>query len=186
MGTSLKCQLRPTTARRVLFVLIAALVTFQGAPTPTGATTRWSDADAERVSDAERLFDRRGLRLPPVTIEFHDDDDACKGHPGYFRPRLERIDICSDLPFVLIHELAHVWIEDHVRVAARRAFVSRNDLPTWNDHDHEWDDRGVELAAFTIQQVVMRDLDPRRSSTRELLANFNFLTRTTSPTTGPF
>ena len=186
MGTPLKCQLRLTTSRRVLLVLIAVLIVLHGIPEPSAASTRLSDTEAERVSDAIRLFERRGLQPPAVTIEFHDDGDACKGHLGYFRPRLERIDICSDLPFVLIHELAHVWIEDHVRVAARRAFVSRNDLPTWNDHDHEWDDRGVELAAFTIQQVVMRDLDPRRSSTRELLANFNFLTRGSSPNRGPF
>ena len=186
MGTPLKHALQRAAARPVLFVLIAALVALQGAPTPTGATTRWNDAEAERVSEAKRLFQRRGLQLPAVTIGFHDDEGACKGHVGYFRPKLDRIDICSDLPFVLIHELAHVWIEENVGVAVRREFVQRNDLPTWNDHDYDWDFRGVELAAYTIQQVVMRDLNPRSKRNREILTNFNFVTKATSPTTGLF
>ena len=186
MGTPLKCQQRPSTWGRALIVLIVVLIALHGAPTPTGATTRWNDAEAERVSEAKRLFQRRGLQLPAVTIGFHDDEGACKEDVGYFRPKLDRIDICSDLPFVLIHELAHVWIEENVGVAVRREFVQRNDLPTWNDHDYDWDFRGVELAAYTIQQVVMRDLNPRSKRNREILTNFNFVTKATSPTTGLF
>ncbi|NNF56212.1 MAG: hypothetical protein HKN03_17435 [Acidimicrobiales bacterium] len=180
MGTSLKCQQGLNTWGRFVFVLIASLIALQSAPAPTAASTRLSDSEAQQVDEAMRLFQRRGLQPPAVTIEFHDHTEACQGHPGYFRPRLDRIDICSDLPFVLVHELAHVWIEEHVSVATRRAFATRNDLPTWNDHDYDWKERGVELAAFTIQQVVMRDLDPRRPRNRELLANFNFLTRALS------
>lgn len=148
--------------------------------TPSSASSPQSDP--EQVSQATRLFQRRDLQLPAITIAFHDSEQPCHGHVGYFRPNPHRIDICSDLPFVLIHELAHAWIHDNVNSATRIAFVQRNGLHSWNDPNHEWGQRGVEVAAFTMQQVVMRELDPRSRRNQELLTNYDLLT---TPTPSP-
>lgn len=54
----------------------------------------------------------------------------------------------------LLHELAHVWMTDHVSHAQQAAFIDRAGLPTWADTDHPWAQRGVELAASTIAAAL--------------------------------
>lgn len=108
----------------------------------------------QRVAEAVGRFETHRLPLPDVQIWFHDDEAGCDGHLGLFRQSTApwTIDICSDLEFVVTHELAHAFIELTFDDVDRAAYVEAQDLPTWNDRAVEWRRRGVEDAAFVIQQ----------------------------------
>lgn len=49
-----------------------------------------------------------------------------------------------------LHELAHVWMYDHLDDLGRSAFMERVGLDTWRDASTFWPERGVEVAAETI------------------------------------
>lgn len=145
-------------------------------PVNHATSSSWTPEQAERVSDAKRLLEQKGLQVPAVTIEFHASENGCAGNLGYFRPYQNRIDICTDLRFVLVHELAHSWVHHNLDEAAKQKFVKRNQLRSWNDKQDDWDERGTELAAFTIQQVAMRKVDRINQRAETLLDNFGYLT----------
>jgi hypothetical protein len=54
-----------------------------------------------------------------------------------------------------LHELAHVWMADHVARERQSRFVEAAQLPTWADVRHPWHERGVELAAASIAWALM-------------------------------
>ena len=98
-----------------------------------------------------------GSSCQPSAVTFSNDSADCDGHLGIFhrgtQPR--RVIVCSDLKFVLTHELAHTWIDANVTAEIRTEFTAWLDLESWNDPDTEWDRRGEELAAYMIQQNLM-------------------------------
>jgi hypothetical protein len=49
-----------------------------------------------------------------------------------------------------LHELAHVWMYDHLDEIDHLVFLRRVGLDTWRDPDAFWPERGVEVAAETI------------------------------------
>jgi len=49
-----------------------------------------------------------------------------------------------------LHELAHVWMYDHLDARDQRAFLERVGLGTWRDASVFWPERGVEVAAGTL------------------------------------
>ncbi len=49
-----------------------------------------------------------------------------------------------------LHELAHVWMYDHLDDLDRRSFLERVGLATWRDPNVFWPERGIEVAAETI------------------------------------
>jgi hypothetical protein len=49
-----------------------------------------------------------------------------------------------------LHELAHIWMTQHLDDTTRDGFVDRLDLPTWSAASSSWSERGVEHAASTI------------------------------------
>lgn len=49
-----------------------------------------------------------------------------------------------------LHELAHVWMLDHLEEDARSTFMRRSGLAEWYADDVDWHRRGVEHAASTI------------------------------------
>jgi hypothetical protein len=49
-----------------------------------------------------------------------------------------------------LHELAHVWMYDHLDDIDQLAFLRRVGLDVWQDADAFWPQRGVEVAAETI------------------------------------
>lgn len=63
--------------------------------------------------------------------------------------------MCSELAFVLTHELAHAWEAANLTDADRTRYVDVRGLASWNDPADSWKDRGVEDAAFMIQQNLM-------------------------------
>lgn len=130
------------------------------------------------VAAAARVFETAGLTLPSVEVAFSHDKRHCIDHLGLFQSsrRPWRITICSDLDFVPVHELAHAWIEANIDRRTRSAYVQHRNKRSWNSPQHDWDERGVEDAAFIIQQNLTRRLQgaltdewERRTSAYELL-----------------
>ncbi|HSL74788.1 MAG TPA: hypothetical protein VK853_09980 [Ilumatobacteraceae bacterium] len=56
-----------------------------------------------------------------------------------------------------LHELAHVWMYDHLDDLDHRVFLARVGLDTWRDEDTFWPERGVEVAAETIAWGLAED-----------------------------
>lgn len=135
---------------------------------PSGISVHPDDADHRaRVREAIGRFEDAGLRLPVVLIEFSDDDDACDGHLGLFDRSSQpwAVHVCSDLEFVLTHELGHAWVATHLDDADREAYVAFRGLAGWNDRDLDWMERGTEDAAYVLQQVLMTE-HPRLDTAR--------------------
>ena len=48
---------------------------------------------------------------------------------------------------LLLHEIAHAWLHDHLDPATRTEFTTLVNAPSWNDPEDPWKTRGVEWAA---------------------------------------
>lgn len=168
-----------------LLISIIGLAPGASAPLETTINVQPASAEyAEVVARAKRAFDAAGLELPAVDIVFSDDDRDCHGHYGVFEAARDpwRITICSELAFVLFHELAHAWIKANVDETTRAAYLALRNKPSWNSSQHDWDERGVEDAAFVIQQNLM--IRPRCDLTDEWerrATAFEFLVGAASP-----
>lgn len=136
------------------------------------------------LDEAVAMFETNGLELPALDVQFFDDPTGCQGHPGLFfdenSPRT--VLICSELPFVLPHELAHAWASLNLDDDERASYTQARGLETWDDHNAEWSDRGTEDAAFIIQQNLKHATVPPTSRTwQERMAAYELLTGMTSP-----
>jgi hypothetical protein len=179
---------------RVLLVFVLLTVAPQTETTgphaysPVGAPTFQvtpSTTDYEAiVRDAADKFATAGLDLPSLRVVFSTDDRACNGHLGLFESSQQpwRVTICSELAFVPVHELAHAWITSNVDEPTRQGYLQLRDKTSWSSPRLDWNERGVEDAAFVIQQNLTTDhagdLDDEWNS--RAIA-FEFLTGTTSP-----
>ena len=57
---------------------------------------------------------------------------------------------------MVVHELAHAWEHHRIDDDRRDAFTEAFGLDNWNDHDHEWGDRGIEMAANSIAYTLVQ------------------------------
>lgn len=115
-----------------------------------------SSEQRTRLALAVSRFRDAGLELPALRIAFSSDDEACRGNYGLYEhdPLVPRITLCSESEFVYEHELAHAW-EAHVATDERRqAFMNVRGYEVWSSGDVPWNDRGIEGAAFIIQQTI--------------------------------
>ncbi|MFP4554579.1 MAG: hypothetical protein ACLFRT_12060, partial [Actinomycetota bacterium] len=111
-------------------------------------------AQHRRLDEALHRFERVGLLLPDLEVEFHQNLAECGGHHGLFRPDGVpwRITICSGVDSVYEHELAHAWELANASDATRREFMRLRGYSTWNDGGVAWNERGIEGAASVVQQ----------------------------------
>jgi len=141
-------------------------------------------AKAETVGDALERFRAAGLRLPDLVVVFHADDEPCKGHDGLFQPQFSpwRVLVCSQADYVLTHELAHAWEAANLDDDDRARYVRHRGLTAWLGTDLEWSERGVEDAAFMLQQnLMMRPLRVDNDRWAERLDAYRMLTGMASP-----
>lgn len=110
----------------------------------------------ERLELAVSRFRGAGLALPDLVIVFASSADACNGYYGLYEhdPLKPRVTFCSQVNFVYEHELAHVWEAHSATDSQRETFMSLRGYSVWNDSDVAWNDRGIEGAAFIIQQTI--------------------------------
>lgn len=119
-----------------------------------------------------------------MEIEFRDDPADCNGHDGLFQSRYTpwRVTVCRELPYVLTHELAHAWEAANLDDADRNRYLELRGLTTWRDHDVSRGDRGIEDAAFMLQQNLMAGrVDVESDRWIERARAFEALTGRTSP-----
>lgn len=116
----------------------------------TAAQTADIDVAVQRFADAH-------LSLPDLNIRFSDDPVDCYGYLGTFDSATTpwTIAICSDLAFVPTHEFAHAWLEARVDGDTRTRYLRARHKERWDDKRDDWSERGVEDAAFIIQQNLM-------------------------------
>jgi len=136
------------------------------------------------VTDAVAAFSAAGLAVPPLEIRFATTDTDCLGHLGLFEQRAGRfvIHICDRKDFVVAHEIAHVWVAVNLDREQRERYMRVRGLNNWNDWHVAWNDRGIEDAAFVIQQNLTMNRVPLSSATWvERIDAFELLTGQTSP-----
>jgi len=114
-----------------------------------------TDDQKALVEDAQSTFISLGMALPDLEIRFSDDDEACDGHMGMFRPRSDGwgIDICSDLPFVVPHELGHAWERVALSDADRDAYMADREFETWQHAERN--ESAIEDVAHVLQLVIL-------------------------------
>ena len=116
-----------------------------------------SPTQREQLGIAVSAFLSVGLQLPDIEVGFSDERADCNGGMGLFETAVTpwRITICSEAEFVYLHELAHAWELAHLDDSERYAFMEHRGHSNWADPTAEWGDRGVEDAAFVVQQGLM-------------------------------
>ena len=102
---------------------------------------------------ALQRYEKAGLELPPLTIVFAGrDQTACDGSTArtYF-DETPMVKMCWNDRFILLHELAHVWVAENVPPANHAAFMKmRDDVQVWAGTAVPWANRGSEHAANVI------------------------------------
>ena len=131
-------------------------------PASTTATVEYRDVPADIEAMAEwaiGLFAEAEMTLPPLEINHHGDDTAhCDGHDGLHRPRdgFSIVELCTDdvgfpTQAMVLHELAHAWVDHNVDAETRRSFQELRGNEHWHDYAAAtWHDNGIEQAAEIV------------------------------------
>jgi hypothetical protein len=174
----------------------------------TGTVT-YADMTIEILNGAPELaafvewglsrFDDAGLEVPHVaSVTFMRAHAACYNLGGTAQRSEQGAnitlcrsvdDICLDEACqtsaprhrqLLLHELAHPWLDEHTNDAVRAEFLDLVGLTAWWDPSDAWRNRGVERAADAIAYGLMDDpvdIEPELATTcEERLAGFRVLT----------
>jgi hypothetical protein len=105
----------------------------------------------EQVRSALERYAEAGLELPPVDVYLHATKDGCRNEAGLYTPgsEIDRIDLCVDTPFIILHEFGHAWENRFGTDEAREELLQVLDLEVWTGGD-VYRVRGVEAAANVI------------------------------------
>lgn len=153
--------------------------------TPT-VTIRGANAvDRAALADALARFASAGLLLPDLEVLFGHDTSRCDGHMGEFEKHRTpwRISVCSELEFVIPHEIAHAWAAANLDDAERSRYTAARGFTNWSDHTRPWAERACEDAAFIMQQNL-RDVGrvpPTSATWIERMEAYELLTGLRSP-----
>ncbi len=112
-------------------------------------------ADPRFGSVIEAAIDRYesiGLDLPPLRIYVHSTQEGCQGELGTYGQygSTDRIDLCTEAKFYVLHELAHAWEQHSISDETRNAVLDQAGLDVWHDRGIPWLRSGAEIAANTI------------------------------------
>jgi hypothetical protein len=106
---------------------------------------------------AEDRFADAGIGVPSLEIRFHGERAGCDHRLGLYEDGVAHI--CglyvNDLSRrMLLHEMAHGWVESHVSASLEVRFLRLRRLENWDDYQVEWEARGTEHAAEIIGWAV--------------------------------
>jgi hypothetical protein len=144
-----------------LGLLFAILSIHVSSPAPALAVEGGTVEQHSMAEDAIAQFVRAGLSLPPVVVEFVGPSlEPCGGARA--KTHLDRdphvVSVCWGDPYVLLHELAHVWIFRTASDEQRVAFMGlREDVRAWAASSDGWEDQGREHAANVIAWGLMEN-----------------------------
>lgn len=143
-------------------------------------------ADPEFAATIESAIDRfssAGLDLPELRIYYHSDPSGCPGATAQFNQDGSgtRIDLCTQVTYTLLHELAHAWEHHSMDDSTRQAYLEHAGLNAWADPNVDWVDRGVESAATSIAWGLLETPITNPAAFPDELRSFELLTGTASP-----
>lgn len=146
-----------------------------------GADAEWMAA----IESAIDRFDSVGLTLPELRIYYHSDRSGCQGAIGIFNQdgSGSRVDLCNQVSYTLLHELAHAWEYHTMSDATRQAYLDYTGLASWADPEVDWEDRGIERAAWNIAWALLETPITNPGAFADELSSFELLTGITSPRT---
>ncbi len=151
---------------RVPIAILVAAIGIGATPGSVDRVTvvRGSPQDHEAVAWAVDRFEKGGLTVPEIEVEFHADDQACDGADGIFRVSQDpvRIDVCTPNRYIVLHELAHAWDYFTLSDAMRQEFMQLRGLSEWSSYQVPWSERGIEDLAEIVtwglhEQPLMND-----------------------------
>jgi len=165
-----------------LHIAVSAHLTQVGEP----AGIYGASADFEPVIEgAIERYTSIGLVLPSLRIYVHAAGAGCQGHEGIFGQfgQRDRIDLCTESRFIVLHELAHAWEQHTISDETRLAVLEHTGKAVWHDRDLPWLDSGAEVAANNIAWGLMGPplTEPEIQRFERLLDRFTLLTGVTSP-----
>lgn len=119
------------------------------------------DVDATVYITTIAAFEDAGFDAPEFLARFHTSDEPCKGHCGLntlTSDGVSTVNVCAThenelvvemiRERTLMHEVAHVWVEQNVSQAQRAAFMAIRGLDVWEDGTlASWEKLGAEHAA---------------------------------------
>ncbi|MFV1961716.1 MAG: hypothetical protein ACC658_07760, partial [Acidimicrobiia bacterium] len=79
----------------------------------------------------------------------------CENHEGVFRTATWTIDICSELAFVLPHEMGHAWERANLSDASRNTYMEAYGFDFWQAGTTVRNEQAIEDVAFVIQLVIL-------------------------------
>jgi hypothetical protein len=151
-------------------------------------------------------FEAAGLDAPPIRgVGFERNTAECEGIDGRSTLRRDggseillcrdQLDVCHDPRCdrftldgrqVMLHELAHVWMNAYLDDATQAAYLAHIDLDQWGGSDVEYAERGEEHAAETMAwglldapfAVWRAQRFPASPEPAELAAGYQILTST--------
>jgi hypothetical protein len=143
----------------------SATTLLPGAPAASGITVA-PGTSAEQLGHVEwalARFERAGIRLPSLEIQFYASYEDCKMRQGLMRISNGSITVLQcereapDIRRSLLHELVHVWDlgTDLVKDDRRMRFMALRGVTAWNDPADEWPHQGVEQAAEVVAWGLM-------------------------------
>jgi len=106
-------------------------------------------ADTAPIDAAVQAFEDAGWPLTNLEVRV-GGEDGCGGHAGVHSVSKghDVVEICTDAPFVLLHELGHVWSALYMDDERRQEWLQLRGLDSWSDADYY--ERGTEQAADII------------------------------------
>jgi len=144
-----------------------------------------SPAQQATLEEALEAFEGAGLALPPLVIEFAPEGDTtlCDGNAGLFthgsEGRADIVAICSKIPIILLHELAHAHVHESVDAEGIDAFLDHLGLTEWSDQTAKWSDRANERAANVIAYTLTLTAPTRVDKINSLVCDYELLTSST-------
>ena len=141
-----------------------------------GVNVALVNAERSQIEFSEWLFDRyalAGFDIPGVVAIWYPPSNDCTGsRKGLAIESDDRYEgrhtatVCFTTEEIrssesesgwtatalnyALHELAHIWMVDHLTDDDREDFIQRAGLPSWRSAGDQWHERGVEHAATTI------------------------------------
>src|SRR5262245_64283560 len=102
---------------------------------------------------ATHRFEGAGLQAPSVEIHFHEDLSGCGEYLGW--AQAGRIDLCTSevdamARRAILHEMGHIWLDEHLTPSMRERFIELRGLRAWNASPDAWRLRGYEQGAEVL------------------------------------